>query len=252
MTKAKITKIISLALITIAFVFVSGNFTELSAQRRDPFRKNPVYKKKKIRSNGKSSGLKKVTKIKKGNYIVSPPPLQARLNFFYQIRMEAAEAGKIIPKATSILLVDEMEVTGILKTPRGHAAMVKIAQINKSFTIYPGEKFFDGQLVAIEENGLVFRKVTKWSSGKFVSSVENKTLRQYSDQQTLQGTAPKGTTTASNDAPKKSKSPDLKEEPGVIISPLDEMNQKAKEQPKDSAKSNSKGKKVGSKKRKRS
>jgi len=251
MTKAKITKIIGLALTTIAFVFVSGAFMELSAQRRDPFKKNPVYKKKKTGPRGKSSGSKKGKKVKKGKYIVSPPPLQARLNFFYQIRAEAAENNKQLPKATSILLLDEMEVSGIIKTPRGYAAMVKVAPISLSFTIYPGERFFDGQLVAIEENGLVFRKVTKWSTGKFVSSVENKSLRQYSDQQTIQGTAPKGSQTASAEESKKPKAGDTKA-PGVIVSPLDEMNQKANEEPKDSAKNNSKGKKVISKKKKRS
>jgi hypothetical protein len=50
-----------------------------------------------------------------------------------------------------------MSVTGIFKTPRGYAAMVEAAPIKLSYTIYPGEKFFDGQLVAVEENRLVFR-----------------------------------------------------------------------------------------------
>ena len=39
--------------------------------------------------------------------------------------------------------------------------MVHATPINLSYTIYPGEKFFDGQLVAIEENRLTFRKVIK-------------------------------------------------------------------------------------------
>ena len=83
-----------------------------------------------------------------------------------------------------------MAVTGIFRTPRGYAAMVEATPIKLSYTIYPGEKFFDGQLVAVEENRLVFRRVTKMSNGKFVASVENKTLRQYSTQETVQGTAP--------------------------------------------------------------
>ena len=83
-----------------------------------------------------------------------------------------------------------MTVTGIFRTPRGFAAMVEAKPIKLSYTIYPGEKFFDGQLVAIEENRLVFRKITKMSNNKFVTSVENKTLRQYTDQEVVQGTAP--------------------------------------------------------------
>ena len=57
--------------------------------------------------------------------------------------------------------------------------MVEATPIKLSYTIYPGEKFFDGQLVAVEENRLIFRKVTKTSEGKFVASVENKPLRQF-------------------------------------------------------------------------
>ncbi len=68
--------------------------------------------------------------------------------------------------------------------------MVEAKPIKLSYTIYPGEKFFDGQLVAIEENRLVFRKVTKMSNNKFVTAVENKTLRQYTVEQEVQGTAP--------------------------------------------------------------
>ena len=45
----------------------------------------------------------------------------------------------------------------------------------------------DGQLVAVEENRLVFRKVLKMSNGKFVSSVENKPLRKYSNMEVVQG-----------------------------------------------------------------
>ena len=95
-----------------------------------------------------------------------------------------------LPKVTSVLTLEEMAVIGIFRTPRGYAAMVEAKPIKLSYTIYPGEKFFDGQLVAIEENRLVFRKVTKMSNGKFISSVENKALRQYSVQEQVQGTAP--------------------------------------------------------------
>ena len=44
--------------------------------------------------------------------------------------------------------------------------MVEATPIKLSYTIYPGEKFFDGQLVAVEENRLVFRKVTKTGPNK--------------------------------------------------------------------------------------
>jgi hypothetical protein len=52
--------------------------------------------------------------------------------------------------------------------------------IKLSYVIYPGERFFDGQLVAIEENRLVFRRETVWTTGKRDQTVEIKPLRQAS------------------------------------------------------------------------
>ena len=51
-----------------------------------------------------------------------------------------------------------MQVIGIYRTPRGWAAMVEATPIKLSYVVYPGESFFDGQLVAIEEGRLVFRR----------------------------------------------------------------------------------------------
>ena len=255
MNKAKIIKVLSLTLTAIAFVVVSSGSTELSAQsKRDPFRVNPILRKKKVRKRStRASGAKASKPKKRGPHVVVAPPVEARIEYFKRVRMEAASNGMELPKVTSVLLLKEMSVTGIFKTPRGYAALVKAEPINLSYTIYPGEKFFDGQLVAVEENGLVFRKVTKWSTGKFVSSVENKALRKYSDQQVIQGTAPAGRgsnapQTARNEKPKEAA--DAKPaSSGVMLSPLEEMNQKGNE-PKDSAKNDSKGKKKISKRKK--
>ena len=46
-----------------------------------------------------------------------------------------------------------------------------------SYVIYPGDNFFDGQLVAIEEGRLVFRRDTLWTDGKREKVVEIKPLR---------------------------------------------------------------------------
>lgn len=252
MNKAKIIKVLSLTLTAITFVFISGNFVELSAQAiRDPFRQNPVKRKKKTKRGGTSKTKKASKPKKKGPFIVEAPSIETRIEYFKKIRMQAANSGMQVPKVTSVLLLNEMTVTGIFKTPRGYAAMIKAKPINLSFTIYPGEKFFDGQLVAVEENGLVFRKVTKWNTGKFVTSVENKTLRKYSNQQTIQGTAPTGSYTpkpqsAKNKTPKKEVKTIKPASPAEMISPLEEMNRKPAEEPKDSAKKDSKSKKRAS------
>ena len=46
-----------------------------------------------------------------------------------------------------------------------------------SYVIYPGEYFFDGQLVAIEEGRLIFRRDIVWTDGHRDKSVEIKPLR---------------------------------------------------------------------------
>jgi rRNA maturation endonuclease Nob1 len=117
-----------------------------------------------------------------------------------------------------------MAVTGIFRTPRGYAAMVEATPIKLSYTIYPGEKFFDGQLVAVEENRLVFRRVTKAGNGKFVSSVENKPLRQYSTKAQIEGTAPSQAVEAQNDKSAAPAASSAKVEPVKVVSPLEEMN----------------------------
>jgi len=82
------------------------------------------------------------------------------------------------PKPTTAFLLSEIQVIGISRTPRGYAAIVEAKPIKLAYVIYPGERFYDGQLVAIEDTRLVFRKETVYSDGKRDRSVEMKPLRQ--------------------------------------------------------------------------
>ena len=84
------------------------------------------------------------------------------------------------PKPTTALLLGELQVIGVTRTPRGYAAIVEATPIKLSYVVYPGERFYDGQLVAIEESRLVFRHETVYSDGKRDVSVETKSLRQQS------------------------------------------------------------------------
>ena len=266
---SRVTKFLSLTLAAFLLILFSGNFSETSAQQgRDPFSKNPRLNRPQRptsqpgtapatpRSNTPAQPEKP-----KGPVVVTPPPIESRIDYYKRIREQAALNGGEIPKVTSVLLLSELSVTGIFKTPRGYAAMVEAMPIKLSYTIYPGEKFFDGQLVAVEENRLVFRKVTKWSNNKFVSSVENKALRKYSLQQNIQGTAPNDPYESAPQAASNNPSPAEKEDskkesatPSIVISPLEEMNNQPPEEETDSAKDNKskKGKVSTSKKRKRS
>jgi hypothetical protein len=240
---SKMLRISSIALAVFGFVIINGISAETNAQTRDPFDKpnwakpknpNPVSSNPTSKSPSTSAPAKPT-----GPVVVTPPDIQARINFYKRLREDAAVNGVELPKVTSVLTLDEMAVTGIFRTPRGYAAMVEAKPIKLSYTIYPGEKFFDGQLVAIEENRLVFRKVTKMSNGKFLSSVENKALRQYSVQETVQGTAPTETTGKTEVAEKTETAPPAEKDakpvmPSIIVSPLDEMNKQPQTPAKDS------------------
>ena len=266
--KSKKLRILNLSFALVGFVLISGHFAGLKAQQADPFAKPGWAKPKTVGSAPKTSGGQGAVKsVKQGPPpigVVNAPAIDQRINYYKQRRLDAAENGLPIPKVTSVLTLDEMVITGIFRTPRGYAAMVEAKPINLSYTIYPGEKFFDGQLVAIEENRLVFRKVTKMSNGKFVASVENKALRQYSVQEEIRGTAPiqsaekpAETATATPPAQTEDKSAQTENKsvqtitPTAIISPLDEMNRQPEEKPKDSEKEKSAKKEKPAKKGKK-
>lgn len=224
-------RIASLTAIAAAFVLASGNFSEINAQR-DPFQK-PGYMKQRTPSTPSSSSSSTSTKTpsKSGpatpvNY--GPPAIEARIEYFKRLRQTALDEGAELPKVTSVLTLSEMSVSGIFKTPRGYAAVVEATPIKLSYTIYPGEKFFDGQLVAVEENHLVFRKVSKVGDGKFVSSVENKPLKKYTTKELIEGTAPtqpseRPVETAANNPPADA-APAGKRPSNPFLSPVDEMN----------------------------
>ncbi|MEZ5428383.1 MAG: hypothetical protein R2747_19090 [Pyrinomonadaceae bacterium] len=240
MNKSKMTRFLIISFAAVGFVLVSGSFSETKAQR-DPF-KMPGYAKPrpaKTSSNPADRDSSPTPDKPKGPMVVPAPSIEQRINYYKMMREQAALNGLPIPKVTSVLTLSEMSVTGIFRTPRGYAAMVEAKPINLSYTIYPGEKFFDGQLVAVEENRLVFRKVTKMSNNKFISSVENKTLRQYSVQEEVQGTAPvrsSGSVETARQSEPAQKTESAPAPPAMIISPLDEMNNQPAEDEKDAKK----------------
>jgi hypothetical protein len=116
------------------------------------------------------------------------PPIQARIDNYKAQKLAAMNLQQAAPKPTTALLLSEVQVKGIFRTPRGYAAMVEATPIKLSYVVYPGERFYDGMLVAIEESRLVFRKQTKWTDGRTVVAVETKPLVQPSvaDQLTAQ------------------------------------------------------------------
>ena len=226
-------RVFGLSLTTAALVLAGGLFTSIAAQAvpasRDPFQK-PGY------ARPKTQGAPRIGKdgkpIPVEDYGV--PSIEQRIDYYKRLRAAAAANGSPLPKVTSVLTLNEMAVTGIFHTPRGYAAMVEAGPIKLSYTIYPGEKFFDGQLVAVEENQLVFRKVVRTGKSKFMTTVENMPLRKYTDQEQIQGTAPATEAVASSDASAN------KVPAAPIVSPVDEMNRQSAAPPEKKEKSSDK------------
>jgi hypothetical protein len=132
---------------------------------------------------------------------VAPPSIQERIEQYRAQKMAAMNAHLPAPKPTTALLLNEIQVVGISRTPRGYAAIVEATPIKLSYTIYPGERLYDGQLVAIEDSRLVFRHETVWSDGRRDKTVEMKALRQPSPVEAM--TAAKPNAAAPAEAEKK-------------------------------------------------
>ena len=135
----------------------------------------------KPRSGGRDPFQKYRPAVKKAKPIASqipPPSIKERIEHYKAQKMAAMNAQLPAPKPTTALLLNEVQITGIFRTPRGYAAMIEATPIKLSYVIYPGETFFDGQLVAIEEDRLVFRREARWSDGRREMVVEIKPLRQ--------------------------------------------------------------------------
>jgi hypothetical protein len=135
------------------------------------------------KSSGRDPFKKYAPVVKAGKAAPSrldAPTIQVRIERYRAQKLAAANSHVAPPKPTSVLLLNEMQVIGIFRTPRGFAAMIEATPIKLSYVIYPGESFFDGQLVAIEENRLVFRRDIVWTDGRREKTVEMKPLRQAS------------------------------------------------------------------------
>ncbi|HCX31761.1 MAG TPA: hypothetical protein DHU55_18625 [Blastocatellia bacterium] len=110
--------------------------------------------------------------------LVGPPSIQERIEQYKAQKVSAMTAHVTPPKPTTAFLLSELQVVGISRSPRGYAAIVEASPIKLAYVIYPGERFYDGQLVAIEDNRLVFRRETVFADGRRERSVEMKPLRQ--------------------------------------------------------------------------
>lgn len=177
MTQTKILQYGFAILLTVASVVLSGAVPTVKAQAKD---KNvapaPSYR-------GRDPFVKYQPPrviVRKVGSVVLVPSIQERIEQYRAQKMAAMNAHVAAPKPTTAFLLSEIQVVGISRSPRGYAAIVEATPIKLAYVIYPGERFYDGQLVAIEDNRLVFRRETVYSDGKRERSVEMKPLRQAS------------------------------------------------------------------------
>jgi hypothetical protein len=144
--------------------------------------------------------------VKKAGSLVSVPSLQERIDQYRTQKLAAMSAHVAAPKPTTAFLLSEIQVVGISRSPRGYAAIVEASPIKLAYVIYPGERFYDGQLVAIEDTRLVFRRETVYSDGRRDRSVEMKPLRQLSNVDALTAAAAKAAPAESTSAEPEKKS----------------------------------------------
>lgn len=110
--------------------------------------------------------------------LIMAPSIEQRIEQYKAQKLAAMSARVAAPKPTTAFLLSEIQVIGISRSPRGYAAIVEASPIKLAYVIYPGERFYDAQLVAIEDNRLVFRRETVYADGRRDRSVEMKPLRQ--------------------------------------------------------------------------
>ncbi len=64
-----------------------------------------------------------------------------------------------VPEGIPGLMIDEITLTGIFKTPRGFVAQIVAANRGKSFLLREGDQLYDGDLVSITRSEVVFRQI---------------------------------------------------------------------------------------------
>lgn len=74
---------------------------------------------------------------------------------------EAPELQGPRPEGVPGLLIDEVNLIGIIKTPSGYIAQVQAADRQKSFLLHEGEELFDGEVVSIATNEVVFKQIVR-------------------------------------------------------------------------------------------
>ena len=59
------------------------------------------------------------------------------------------------------LLIDEIDLTGILRTGKGYVAQVKLRNQSKNYLLKEGDQLYDGDVVSIRRDEVVFKQAVQ-------------------------------------------------------------------------------------------
>jgi Tfp pilus assembly protein PilP len=65
------------------------------------------------------------------------------------------------PEGVPGLLIDEIDLTGIFRTSKGYVAQVVAANQKKSYLLKEGDQLYDGDVVSINRNEVVFKQIVQ-------------------------------------------------------------------------------------------
>lgn len=65
------------------------------------------------------------------------------------------------PEGIPGLLIDEVILTGIFRTPDGPVAQVQSAENEKSYLLKEGDQLYDGDVVRITDNEVIFKQIVQ-------------------------------------------------------------------------------------------
>jgi hypothetical protein len=65
------------------------------------------------------------------------------------------------PEGIPGLLIDEIALTGIFRTPKGFVAQVKASNQAKSYLLKEGDQLYDGDVVSINRSEVVFKQIVQ-------------------------------------------------------------------------------------------
>lgn len=63
------------------------------------------------------------------------------------------------PEGVPGLLIDEIDIKGIFKTSKGFVAQIAAQNEKKGFLLRPGDQVYDGDVLRITDNEVVFRQI---------------------------------------------------------------------------------------------